>query len=104
MLVRALPEFADDVRQHRAEWPDDPMLYPLIGSLFDFAVSALRNPSERDGSGLARRVYEVVEAALSDGEPSVQDCFAIEMIESRSLATRIMSTIRIWKGSWDRRP
>lgn len=79
LLVTALPEFADNVRQHRAEWPDDPMLYILIGSLFDLAVSAARE--SHNGMSLARRIYQVVERALSDGEKSVQDCFAIEMIE-----------------------
>jgi hypothetical protein len=82
LLIRALPEFESSVRRHRADWPDEPMIYLLIGALFDFAVSSARDEwCVPDGAPLLSRIYDVVERALSEGDASVHDCFAIEMIE-----------------------
>jgi hypothetical protein len=83
ILSEALPEFSDAIREHVADWPDDPMLYPLIGSLFQH-VAELRPGKERERLRFARRAYELVDKMLSEGSPSVRDCFAIEMIEPLS--------------------
>ncbi|MGB8910394.1 MAG: hypothetical protein WCC84_16750 [Candidatus Cybelea sp.] len=80
MLGEALPEFGDAIREHIADWPDDPMLYILIGPLFDY-VAAPRAGQERERLQFARRAYEFVDKMLLEGTSSVQNCFAIQMIE-----------------------
>jgi hypothetical protein len=60
------------------------MLYLLVGALFRFA-DELRPGSERVLR--AQRVYAVTDRMLSEGSPSVQDCFAIEMIEPLTALT-----------------
>jgi hypothetical protein len=77
ILEKALPEFSDDLREHRENWPSDPMLYPLLGTLFNF-IAPQPGQTRLD---VARRAYEVTEKMLVDGTESVRDCFAIEMIE-----------------------
>jgi hypothetical protein len=83
MLREALPEFGDAIREHIADWPDDPMLYLLVGPLFRHVAEA-RPGKERERLQFARRVYELVDRMLSEGSPSVSNCFAIEMIEPLS--------------------
>lgn len=83
MLSETLPEFGDAIREHVADWPDDPMLYLLIGPLFRH-VAELRPGKERERLQFARRAYELVDKMLLEGSPSVHDCFAIEMIEPLS--------------------
>jgi hypothetical protein len=80
LLCEELPEFASAVREHRAEWPDQPGLYPLLGLLFDFVVNESNMvPDAR--KDVAQRAYAVVEKALTAGDKRLRDCFAIEMIE-----------------------
>jgi hypothetical protein len=83
ILGEALPEFQASIREHVADWPDDPMLYLLIGPLFRH-VAELRPSKERERLQFARRVYELVDKMLSEGSPEVRDCFAIEMIHPLS--------------------
>ena len=83
ILSEALPEFGDAIKEHVADWPDDPMLYLLIGPLFSY-VAELRPSKERECLQFARRVYDLVDKMLLEGSPSVRDCFAIEMIEPLS--------------------
>jgi hypothetical protein len=80
MLREVLPGFGDAIREHVADWPDDPMLYLLIGPLFDY-VAAPQPGKERERLQFARRAYELVDKMLLEGTPLVQDCFAIQMIE-----------------------
>lgn len=77
LLNEHLPEFADEVRAHRSEWPDDPMLYPLIARLFDFVVEA----SVLRSKDVLRRAFATVELAIVEGSSGVRDCFAIQMLE-----------------------
>lgn len=83
MLREALPEFEYAIKEHVADWPDDPMLYLLIAPLFRHTAE-LRPGKERERLQFARRAYELVDRMLSEGSPSVRDCFAIEMIEPLS--------------------
>ena len=83
MLREALPEFRNVIREHVADWPDDPMLYSLVGSLRRH-VAEVGPDKECERLRFARRVYELVDRMLSEGSPSVSDCFAIEMIEPLS--------------------
>ena len=80
LLCKELPEFAAAVREHRAEWPDHPMLYPLLGILFDFVVNASKITRERP-MDLAQRAYGVVEKVLTSGNEGLRDCFVIQMLE-----------------------
>ena len=79
LLSQALPEFAPAVREHRLEWGDEPMLYVLVGGLFNLLVDSSK--MAQPPGELARRAYEVVEKAMTEGTPDVKDLFAIEMIE-----------------------
>lgn len=80
LLCKELPEFASSVKEHRADWPDEAMLYPLLSLLFDFAV---REYNIADGmrKEVAQRAYAIVETALTEGSKPVRDCFAIQMLE-----------------------
>ena len=80
LLCKELPEFAPAVREHRAEWPDQPMLYSLLGSLFRFVVSEAEATHGRP-CDVAYRAYRVVENVLESGNESLRDCFVIEMLE-----------------------
>jgi hypothetical protein len=60
MLGQAFPEFEDVIKEHVADWPDDPILYLLMGPLFR-QVAETKRGNERGRLQLARRVYELVE-------------------------------------------
>lgn len=78
-LVReAFPEFGAEVDRHIADWPDDPMIYLLVGSLFQFVADMPEGP---DRVSVASRMYALTEKMLQAGSEQVQDCFSIEMIE-----------------------
>lgn len=83
ILLRELPEFTEAVEEHRQDWGDDPMLYLLIGPLFTY-VAKNRFASERERLMFATRAYAVTDKMLTDGTPSVRDCFSIQMIEPLS--------------------
>lgn len=76
LLLDAVPEFASAIREYRATWPDQPMLYPLIAQLFDFAVETMSESAD-----VAMRAYSVVENVMINGSKEVKNCFAIEMLE-----------------------
>ena len=76
LLMDALPEFSSTVREHRSDYPDDPMLYLLLAPLFDFVVERFAGDPD-----VAVRAYAVVEKIMEDGSPYVRDAFAIEMLE-----------------------
>ncbi|HEY6326479.1 MAG TPA: hypothetical protein VIW73_08235 [Candidatus Cybelea sp.] len=78
ILEDAFSEFGDEIHEHRRDWGNEPMLYLLVGRLFEFA-NAL--PSGRDRTIRVQRVYAVTDRMLVEGTHSVRDCFAIEMIE-----------------------
>ena len=78
LLCMALPEFREAVEEHRNDWPDDPMLYLLVGALFQRMVDMPDGPERRD---FVDRVYALTDEMLLHGSPSVRDCFSIEMIE-----------------------
>ena len=84
ILREALPEFSHAIEEHVVEWPDDRMLYSLIGVLFNCAANAFRAGEEQEQLSFARRAYQIVDKMLSEGSPLVRDCFAIEMIEPLS--------------------
>ena len=81
ILSEVLPEFRQAVEEHLNDWPDDPMLYPLVGGLFQRMVDMTDGPDRRE---FVRRVYVLTDTILANGSPSVRDCFAIEMIEPLS--------------------
>ncbi len=81
ILVEILPEFRPTVEEHQKEWPDDPMLYLIVGALFRRMVDMSEGPERVD---FVRRVYDLTEIMLAKGAQYVRDCFAIEMIEPLS--------------------
>jgi hypothetical protein len=78
ILSDALPEFREAIEEHRREWPGEPMLYSLVGLLFQ---SIMLITSDKERLAFARRVYEITDKMLVEGAPSVRACFSIEMIE-----------------------
>src|ERR1700733_9695308 len=90
ILREALPEFSHAIEEHVVEWPDDPMLYSLIGVLFNCAANAFQAGEEQEQLSFARRAYQIVDKMLSEGSPLVRDCSAIEMIEPLSGDARIV--------------
>jgi hypothetical protein len=78
ILSDALPEFRRAVEDHRQQWRHEPMLYPLVADLFRFVDEMA---PQRERLAFAKRAYEVTDRMLLHGEPSVRDCFSIEMIE-----------------------
>lgn len=78
LIEEAFPEFGTQVDQHIGEWPDDPMIYLIVGSLFRFVADM---PEGSDRVSAASRMYALTETMLKDGSEQVQDCFSIEMIE-----------------------
>jgi hypothetical protein len=93
ILREALPEFCHAIEEHVSEWPDAPMLYLLIGALFNCAANAFWAGEEEEQLSFARRAYQIVDKMLSEGSPSVRDCFAIEMIEPLSDEAKIVEQI-----------
>jgi hypothetical protein len=84
ILSAAFPEFGSEIAEHRKGWGNDPMLYLLVGALFRF-VDELAPGRERVLR--AQRVYALTDRMLSEGSPSVRDCFSIEMIEPLTAMT-----------------
>lgn len=78
LIKEAFPEFSSQVDQHIADWPDDPMIYLIVGSLFQFVADM---PQGSDRISAASRMYALTEKMLEDGSKQVETCFAIEMIE-----------------------
>ena len=80
LLIRAVPDMTEAVREHRTDWPTDPMLYLLLPILFGLVTDGVENRGAT-GRDLARRAYGLVDRALSEGDEIVNTAFAIEMIE-----------------------
>lgn len=81
-LSDALPEFRAAISEHRREWKDEPGLYILLGDVVRFMM---RITPDSERLAFARRLYDVTEKMLVEGDSYVQDCFSIEMIEPLSL-------------------
>jgi hypothetical protein len=81
ILIETLPEFRPSVEEHQREWPDDPMLYLIVGALFQRMVDMSEGSERLD---FVRRVYTLTEIMLTNGAQCVRDCFAIELIEPLS--------------------
>lgn len=78
LLPEAIPEFTEAIEEHRRSYPDEPMLYVLVGDLFQSIVAM---PPSLERADLIRRFYAFTEEMLVNGSGEVRDCFAIELIE-----------------------
>jgi hypothetical protein len=78
LIREAFPELRTQVDRHTADWPDDPMIYLIVGTLFQWAADM---PVGRERVLVASRMYALTEKMLGEGSEQVRDCFSIEMIE-----------------------
>jgi len=66
MLSETLPEFGDAIKERVADWPDDPMLYLLIG-LCSAMLQSLGSAKSENALSSQRRAYELVGEMPSEG-------------------------------------
>jgi hypothetical protein len=78
VIKEAFAEFSAQIDQHASEWQDDPMIYILVGSLFQWVADIPEGPTRISA---AKRMYALTDKMLENGSEQVQDCFSIEMIE-----------------------
>jgi hypothetical protein len=82
VLLRYIPEFAGELRDHRQDYESEPQLYILASRLFEFTVSLKHDQKlSRDArADLIKRVYAAVDELLAKGDSPVSDPFAMEMV------------------------
>jgi hypothetical protein len=72
MLSETLPEFGDAIKEHVADWPDDPMLYLLIG-LCPAMLQSLGSAKSENALSSQRRAHELVGEMLLEGRGQAAD-------------------------------
>jgi hypothetical protein len=78
IISSTLPEFESNVREHLSEWPNEPMLYPLLSDLVRFMLKMPEGKTKRE---FVKRTYDLAEEMLLHGTKAVSDAFAIELVE-----------------------
>jgi hypothetical protein len=78
LLINALPEFAETVREHRALYGEEPSHFVLMNILFE---EVQKRASEDQSMDFAIRSFQLLDRILKSGEADARYPVLVEIIE-----------------------